>query len=556
MAGGPYSRHAPLQQLPRSQQPQQHSTSRILLWALTMLPLGLAAFAFGLQWKGGALSDPATIGRLGGDTSRLPGVQLSNSPSGGRTITTSDCAGASTDALSKRNIPSFPHHPGWQYAIVGEARPKICICTSTSAGLDQILPWLYYHRVLGVTNFLLFVEGKAASRNSSAVLEAIPGVQVVHRTKELEEKQAKSRIWNETWLSSFFFRPCNYELFVRQSLNMEMAIVMARAAGMDWIIHLDTDELLHPAGSSEFSLRRLLGEVADDVDMVVFPNYESAIERDDIKEPFTEVSMFKKNYDHVMKETYFGLYREATRGNPNYFLTYGNGKAAARVQNHLRPNGAHRWHNYMKNPNEIKLEEAAVLHFTYTKFSDLTSRRDRCGCKPTKEDVKKCFMLEFDRDAFIIASTFTEEEMRVWYRQHVVWTDKELNLKLMRKGLLTRIYAPMVIIQGLREAGVFSDALIAGQELLEKYKSRDEFLSSVSRSPEKMKSSLDERVGLSEGEQQTMRKTDEDMEISMTTSQDQDIMQRARRQLQQFLDVYPQAMPPMGSPDLSSEITS
>lgn len=47
--------------------------------------------------------------------------------------------------------------------------------------------------------------------------------------------------------------------------------------------------------------------------------------------------------------------------------------------------------------SEIKLEEAAVLHYTYTKFSDLTSRRDRCGCKPTKEDVKRCFMLEFDR---------------------------------------------------------------------------------------------------------------------------------------------------------------
>lgn len=43
------------------------------------------------------------------------------------------------------------------------------------------------------------------------------------------------------------------------------------------------------------------------------------------------------------------------------------------------------------------MEEAAVLHYTYAKFSDLTSRRDRCGCKPTKEDVKRCFMLEFDR---------------------------------------------------------------------------------------------------------------------------------------------------------------
>ena len=60
--------------------------------------------------------------------------------------------------------------------------------------------------------------------------------------------------------------------------------------------------------------------------------------------------MFKKNYDHLTKDTYFGMYKEATRGNPNYFLTYGNGKSAARIQDHLRPNGAHRWHNYMKTP--------------------------------------------------------------------------------------------------------------------------------------------------------------------------------------------------------------
>ena len=60
--------------------------------------------------------------------------------------------------------------------------------------------------------------------------------------------------------------------------------------------------------------------------------------------------MFKKNYDHLTKDTYFGMYKESTRGNPNYFLTYGNGKSAARIQDHLRPNGAHRWHNYMKTP--------------------------------------------------------------------------------------------------------------------------------------------------------------------------------------------------------------
>lgn len=51
---------------------------------------------------------------------------------------------------------------------------QICVTTSTSAGLEQILPWMFYHKVIGVTNFFLFVEGKAASPEVSKVLESIP----------------------------------------------------------------------------------------------------------------------------------------------------------------------------------------------------------------------------------------------------------------------------------------------------------------------------------------------------------------------------------------------
>jgi hypothetical protein len=46
--------------------------------------------------------------------------------------------------------------------------------TSTSAGLDQILPWLFYHKVVGVAHFLLFVEGRAAKPGVAGVLESIP----------------------------------------------------------------------------------------------------------------------------------------------------------------------------------------------------------------------------------------------------------------------------------------------------------------------------------------------------------------------------------------------
>lgn len=44
---------------------------------------------------------------------------------------------------------------------------------------------------------------------------------------------------------------------------------------MEWIIHLDTDELIHPSGTHEYSLRKLLGNISANVDAVVFPNYVS-----------------------------------------------------------------------------------------------------------------------------------------------------------------------------------------------------------------------------------------------------------------------------------------
>ncbi len=163
-------------------------------------------------------------------------------------------------------------------------------------------------------------------------------------------------------------------------------IQLAAADGIDWLLHIDTDELAYPGGAPEFSLQRVLAAYPADVDTVVFPNYESLPERDDVQDPFTEarpnpdsrmrrrsgppargigtlaisanptltagaqVTLFKRNYHHVVSDAYFKAYHTVARGNPNYFITYGNGKSAARVQSGLRPNGAHRWYSYVKAP--------------------------------------------------------------------------------------------------------------------------------------------------------------------------------------------------------------
>lgn len=36
-----------------------------------------------------------------------------------------------------------------------------------------------------------------------------------------------------------------------------------------------------------------------------------------------QVTLFKKNYDHVMPDLYFKNYHAIAHGNPNYFITYG-----------------------------------------------------------------------------------------------------------------------------------------------------------------------------------------------------------------------------------------
>lgn len=72
------------------------------------------------------------------------------------------------------NLIVFIKYYFWLSWLIFRLAMQICVTTSTSAGLEQILPWMFYHKVIGVTNFFLFVEGKAAKPEVSKILESIP----------------------------------------------------------------------------------------------------------------------------------------------------------------------------------------------------------------------------------------------------------------------------------------------------------------------------------------------------------------------------------------------
>jgi len=96
-----------------------------------------------------------------------------------------------------------------------------------------------------------------------------------------------------------------------------------------------------------------------------------------------------------IERTYMQFYKAVTGANPNYFLTYANVKSAARVQPGLRSNGAHRFNNYDKAPKEAWAAEAAAC--TYTTFDDILAGKNRCDCDEDEDNLKNCFILDFDR---------------------------------------------------------------------------------------------------------------------------------------------------------------
>ena len=202
-------------------------TSRVLL----LLPLGLAGFALMVHLtehdlipvmdRADLFSEQELIRRADG----LPRLekQLSRMEHGSRTRT-----GRERAAWQQIYHHKIPQDLGGE----GRARegmiqndtlltsPKIAFVSTTSESVELIQVWMAYHRILGVSRFYLFTEGQTSSDENISALNRVPGVTVIPYNEELESKHAQSHVWNETWLSAFFYKPCNNELFVRQSLNM------------------------------------------------------------------------------------------------------------------------------------------------------------------------------------------------------------------------------------------------------------------------------------------------------------------------------------------------
>ncbi|KDD73134.1 hypothetical protein H632_c2500p0 [Helicosporidium sp. ATCC 50920] len=322
--------------------------------------------------------------------------------------------------------------------------PRVALATTTGADLlsmrRELLPWLQYHTALGVAHFYVLYDGQDAA--AVAALEALHHVTVFHIhppwASAKEEALAAARgMRSGSWTE----RVGNYRLMAVQAYCESLALETARRDGMDWMLHLDPDELFYPA-SPAFSIRQALAIVPSHVASVRFLNHEGQPEAMDLTNKYEQVTLFRRHKHWVTPEAH--VYRSRLRlgGADTFLLLYANGKAAVRVDAPgVRSAGPHffdgdaspRWRT-ATNPtgafSTLVSDAHAILHYVYSYVSDVRDRARR-SCPPAyltavragdTSSLADCLIIPADREAFVAAAQ-GEEQARKFFAARMVLSE-------------------------------------------------------------------------------------------------------------------------------------
>lgn len=245
---------------------------------------------------------------------------------------------------------------------------SVATVTTIKAPVQQTLAFVGYHLCCGIDHmFLYFDDPQDAS---------IPYLTRKNRVTCIPCDEPHWRIRGITPEAA---------IEVKQETNATEAFRLARQAGFEWLVHVDSDELLY----AERSLPDLFSCVPPQTEVLVFPTCEAVPQRLQYDRPFRDISLFKYNpAAHFLQGNVFKGYVDRRMRGPiariwrykrrlvkwlgcdhptfmnSFLLGHTNGKAATRTSSPVREIGIHR-------PQEVRgqalciytVRRGAVLHF-------------------------------------------------------------------------------------------------------------------------------------------------------------------------------------------------
>jgi hypothetical protein len=311
---------------------------------------------------------------------------------------------------------------------------RVCIVTTVRDPGVCLESFIRYHLALGIAHIYIFFDDPEDPAIQVAL--QFSDVTAIPNDEALQVQQALGNV-----LYPKYGPHVGYEVMARQILNVETAIQLALDQGMDWILHIDGDELFYPG---QMMALDWFDQVSDDIFQVTFLNHEAAPEAFEIEDYFREVTLFKRN-PAILDPGFYAEFQSIS-GKSQYFLAYQNGKSAARIHLTLLPNSVHSFD--IPEDHALVTSSPSILHYLNCGFQNYYKKYAQLGNFPDywwrskSNPIQVPFHLA-SRDAYCSGDI---NQMVALYQKFILYSNSMINQSLIEEGILTRICHPSQLL--------------------------------------------------------------------------------------------------------------
>jgi hypothetical protein len=232
---------------------------------------------------------------------------------------------------------------------------------------------------------------------------------------------------------------------------------MAAAAGFDWILHIDADELFfseHCSAPEHFAALEFRG-----TGNAVYRNFEALPEAIEIGDYFREVTLFKTNLQRGAERRFdtrqLDMLRRTRFADPHCnFHLYDNGKAAARISPQLLPISVHEFAcetagGELDRRHEAIGDSQLILHYPNCGLQRLRTKYRTLGPFADKW-FGTLDVIPFHREARDLIGQGDAERILRFYQERVMrHADDDVD-ELIAAGILRRIEEPARLLGRIR----------------------------------------------------------------------------------------------------------
>src|SRR4030095_16612518 len=150
--------------------------------------------------------------------------------------------------------------------------PTAAIVTTLRNADSVIDSFINYHKLIGFDHIFLFFDDPEDPSMQKAA--KYPDVTTIRNDDSLRRVWEQSRLYAEDMSLRRFI---STEVMARQELNVEIAIRLSLERNIDWLLHIDIDELFYSKGQTVKEHFKSLS--ARRVQHISYVNYEAIPQR-------------------------------------------------------------------------------------------------------------------------------------------------------------------------------------------------------------------------------------------------------------------------------------